>query len=98
MTAPDVTPEMVLAMKQEIDDLRGNVIALQQFANTNDIELLKSQIEMVFDTKIKTAMATAARPTFDGEQSCYKPILEAIQDIPAISYAKGYRSWKQKMK
>ena len=69
MTTGEVANEMVLQLWQEITDLQGNVFALQQFANANDRMLLKSQIEDMFDTKIKTAMAMAARPEFDSEKS-----------------------------
>ena len=86
-------------MKLEIEVLQGNVFALQQFAIANDNEVLKSQIENMLDTKIKTAMAMVARPSFNGEPSYYKPLLEskAIQQIPSLSDAEGYRSWSRKM-
>ena len=62
--------------------------------------MLTSQIENTFDAKIKTGMAMVARPTFDGEQSYYKPIPESksIQEIPSLSDAKGHRSWNRKIK
>ena len=59
-TTGDVTPEMVLQMRQEIADLQGNVYALQQFANASDPAALKPQVEEMFDMKINTAMAMAA--------------------------------------
>ena len=58
-TSGDVTPEMVLQMRQEIADLHGNVHALQQFASASDPAALKSQVEEMFDMKINTAMAMA---------------------------------------
>ena len=99
-TSGDVTPEMILQMRQEIADLQGNVYALQQFANAMDPSALKSQIEEMFDMKINTAMAMAAAPQFDREKSYHKPILEsnAIKEVPALTDAKGYRSWNRKMK
>ena len=100
MITGDVTPDFVLQIRQEITDLQGNVLALQQFATASDPMLLKSEVEDMFDMKIKTAMATAAKPDFDSEKSYYKPILEskATQEVPLLTDAKGYRSWSQKMK
>ena len=76
------------------------MLAQQQFANANNRELLKSQIENMFVTKIKTAMAVVPRPMCDGEQSYNQPIPEskAIQDTPLLSGAKVYRSWSRKRK
>ena len=99
-TTGDVTPEMVLQMRQEIADLQGNVYAVQQFVSANNPAALKSQIEEMFDMKINTAMAMAAAPQLDREKSYHKPILEsnAIKEVPALTNAKGHRSWNRKMK
>ena len=65
-----------------MEDLKSNVTASQQHASVTDIDVLKTQVEATFDTKIKTALAMTSRPAFNSESSYYKPILEseAIQD------------------
>ena len=99
MTAP-VTNEMVQGMRLELDQVLIQVTELQQHAIATDLEALKSHIEGMFDAKIRTAMAMSAKPAFDGESGYTRPILEskAIQDVPEITDAKGYRSWNRKMK
>ena len=59
MTAP-VTSEMVQGMRLELDQVLVNVAELQQHAIATDLEALKSQIEGMFDAKIRTAMAMSA--------------------------------------
>ena len=100
MTTPVATNEMVLGMRAELDQVILQLTELQQFANATDLDALKVQIEGMFDTKIRTAIAMTSKPVFDGESSYTRPILEskAIQDVPGISDAKGYRSWNRKMK
>ena len=61
MTAPEVTSEMVLAMRQDLDQVIRNVTELQQFATATDMDALKVQIEEMFETKIKTAMAMVGK-------------------------------------
>ena len=87
-TASDVTPDFVLGIKQEVDDLKESVdtqmLAMQaQFASMQsqisafDMQTLQTQIETMFDTKIKTAIAMSGKATFESEDRYHKPILES---------------------
>ena len=46
MIAPAVTPEMALEMRQEMEEMKGNIIELQQHASATDLDALRSQIEV----------------------------------------------------
>ena len=65
MIAPAVTAEMVIEMKQDMEEMKSNAIALQQHASATDMDVLRTQIEAMLDTKMKTALARTSRPAVE---------------------------------
>ena len=100
MTAPAVTPEMVIELREEMEGSKSDIIALQQQASVTDMNVLRTQIDAMFGTKIKTALAMTSRPAFDSESSCHRSsshnLGKAILGIPGISDATRYRICSRK--
>ena len=89
----------IMDMEIYVNSLINNPPIQDQTSDAVLDNKIKTNIEALIDSKLKTAIAMS-KPDYKDDNRWFKSILEskAVQDIGPVVDAKQYRQWNKKMK